>query len=332
MGEAPSFRSTRNRQPMVDTVAWVKNAARGPCDVASGVSSPDGIASNDLFVQALQFREVLYSKQFSHSRIDESVSQKRQKLGPSLYEEEETSPQITRTLRSSERILSLRKKPPSPDSSPASLGSDAEQEPAEANHTSSKCRRSQIRVGPKFQANCPEWRARLPKNSSDAIAEKFQGERLWPLGKPTRRYTNCRRWQTQCCCARPGSMDCARWHIKEKRHQLRLELGPAFSSLGFDQMGEVVALSWSSAEEEKFMAAARLTQPTLDRVFPFIPSKTRREVVSYYFNVFILRLRGYQNRVTMAEASSDDEDADPMQMICVQNAQLLDVDDCSGHQ
>ena len=194
--------------------------------------------------------------------------------------------------------------------------------------------RKNIRVGPQHQTKCPEWRSRDSNLEKDPNLEKFLGQRIWPPVKSERRST-LRQVPVKCICLHPDSMECAQLHIRERRLNMKRELGSVFSLLGFDQMGEEVSLSWSKAEEDKFMEMARTSESTLkmslrDQVFLSFPWKSKREVVSYYFNVFILRRRGYQNRVTMDDATSDDEDEDSLSMGCVENTQCVDVDESDG--
>ena len=41
-----------------------------------------------------------------------------------------------------------------------------------------------------------------------------------------------------CTCVCPGSIDCTKCHVCEERLSLRSDLGPAFMSWKFDEMGE----------------------------------------------------------------------------------------------
>ena len=92
-------------------------------------------------------------------------------------------------------------------------------------------------------------------------------------------------------------MECVRLHVEEEREKLKEELGVSFSSWRFDDMGESVSKSWSSEEEHKFWALVRLNPASLEKNFwnylpTSLPSKNIEYLVSYYFNVFVLRRRG----------------------------------------
>uniref|UniRef100_A0A2P2MXY6 Uncharacterized protein MANES_01G060100 n=1 Tax=Rhizophora mucronata TaxID=61149 RepID=A0A2P2MXY6_RHIMU len=97
--------------------------------------------------------------------------------------------------------------------------------------------------------------------------------------------------------------------------KLKLELGPVFYRWGFDRMGEEVSISWTVKEEMRFKDMVRSSPPSLgmslwNHANRYFPRRTREELVSYYFNVFLVRRRSYQNRVTPKEIDSDDDDSD----------------------
>jgi hypothetical protein len=58
------------------------------------------------------------------------------------------------------------------------------------------------------------------------------------------------------------SVECVRFHVAERRLQLRRELGPAFYGWGFDHMGEEIALSWTEEEEANFKAVMQIKTPS----------------------------------------------------------------------
>lgn len=168
-------------------------------------------------------------------------------------------------------------------------------------------------LGPGFQAVVPEWTGDI--SDSDT---KWLGARIWPREKKMYQYINERDpigkgRQDSCGCQFRGSNECVRFHISEKRLRLKLELGPAFQQWKFDQMGEEVRLSWTEEEEKKFKGIVKSNPPSLDKRFWDViirsfPSKSREDLVSYYFNVFLLRRRAYQNRATPNDINSDDDD------------------------
>ena len=92
----------------------------------------------------------------------------------------------------------------------------------------------------------------------------------------------------------------------------------------------------------------RLKPPSLNKFFwdiqvlKFFPTKTREKLVSYYFNVFLVRCRTYQNRVTPKDIDSDDDESEfgciggsygyealnvpsPTLPMCTENKQCIDL-------
>ncbi|CAA3012480.1 Hypothetical predicted protein [Olea europaea subsp. europaea] len=94
---------------------------------------------------------------------------------------------------------------------------------------------------------------------------------------------------------------------------VKLELGSAFYGWKFDNVGEEVALSWTKGEENKFQDIVK-SKPSCvyfwDELFNVLPCKGRVSLVSYYYNVFLLQHRGYQNRTYTSNIDSDDEESD----------------------
>ncbi|THG18695.1 hypothetical protein TEA_022504 [Camellia sinensis var. sinensis] len=176
--------------------------------------------------------------------------------------------------------------------------------------------RKRVPVGPFFQADVPIWTGEISESDSS-----WCGSRVWPLESGDRSTYLIERErigkgrQDSCGCQHPGSVDCVRFHIAEKRMRVKLELGLAFNRWKFDKMGEEVALSWTREEEKRFEGIIKSNPPSLDKCFwdeivkSFL-NKRRDELVSYYFNVFLLRRRGYQNRSTPRNIDSDDEDSE----------------------
>lgn len=115
------------------------------------------------------------------------------------------------------------------------------------------------------------------------------------------------------CCLLASSVECVKFHIAEKRMKLKLQLGYSlFYDWRFNCMGEEVAIWWTPEEETRFKKILRSSQGEClwDGLFRYFPKKTREDLVSYYFNVFLLRRRRYQNCVTPKEIDSDDDDLD----------------------
>ncbi|RWW45938.1 hypothetical protein BHE74_00048175, partial [Ensete ventricosum] len=119
---------------------------------------------------------------------------------------------------------------------------------------------------------------------------------------------------TFCNCLDKGSVRCVRQHVKEAREKLKKVLGQEkFDQLGLCDMGENVAHRWTEEEEHLFEDVVFSNPASLGKnfwnVLPyFFPARSCKELVSYYFNVFILRKRAEQNRLDLMNVDSDDDE------------------------
>uniref|UniRef100_A0A6N2K3N5 ARID domain-containing protein n=1 Tax=Salix viminalis TaxID=40686 RepID=A0A6N2K3N5_SALVM len=173
--------------------------------------------------------------------------------------------------------------------------------------------RRHVAVGPLFQAEVPEWTGVVSESAS-----KWLGTRFWPSkyenhNVPVAMDPIGKGGISLCGCQLPGSVECARFHTAEKRMKLKLELGPLFYHWRFDHMGEEVSLRWTTEEEMRFKDVVRLNPLSAGKCFwdnksKYFPRKTREELISYYFNAYLVRCRSYQNRVTPKYTDSDDDD------------------------
>lgn len=170
----------------------------------------------------------------------------------------------------------------------------------------------EVFVGPLFQAEVPEGTGDV--SESDA---KWLGTRVWPpedvIDKPVVECDPIGKGRPNTCdCSFPGHTECVRFHIAEKKLKLKWELGSSFYKWRFDRMGEEVSLSWTMEEEKRFKGMINLNRECTNKfwsnAFKLFPSRTRQELVSYYYNVFLVRRRSYQNRVTPKEVDSDDDE------------------------
>ncbi|KAJ6795237.1 Uncharacterized protein M6B38_227660 [Iris pallida] len=183
----------------------------------------------------------------------------------------------------------------------------------------SEMTRKRAPVDPSFQADVPDWTS-LPNTEEGSDDDnpndsRRMGIKIWPIEGDNRQIDegmigNGR--SSSCFCISPGSIDCIRFHVKMSRIKLICELGPAFASLGFDDMGEEVSKLWSQDEQMKFDELVRenpisegksFLQPALE----YFSKKSRQEIISFYYNVFFVRWMSLRTRMGSETVSSDDE-------------------------
>ncbi|KAF5185300.1 At-rich interactive domain-containing protein, partial [Thalictrum thalictroides] len=185
-----------------------------------------------------------------------------------------------------------------------------------SNFTGDSVVRTTIPISDRFQADLPKWIG--PNNRHYNLeSSKWLGTKIWPsecgnmdtdmglIGKG--------RSDLSCSCAYPDSTECIKHHIDEKRRQLLSEIGDAFYSWGFDKMGEAVSESWILQEQNIFKSLFKrkttMSKGTFwRRAFKRLPFKSRESIVSYYFNVFVLKNVRMQARLHPSDIDSDDDD------------------------
>ncbi|XP_008776476.1 uncharacterized protein LOC103696583 [Phoenix dactylifera] len=202
--------------------------------------------------------------------------------------------------------------------------------------------RKPVAVGPNHQADIPEWRSRDFRNSfkdsddcvsspltsrtcsSSAVphmideddSDKWVGTCVMPMPCSDSLASEIRavHCKTDCSCLDEGSIQCVRQHVIEAREKLRRMLGQdRFEELGFDDMGEDVAKKWTEEEEQLFQDVVLINPASLGKNFwnhlpQVLPSRNSKELVSYYFNVFMLRKRAEQNRSDPLNVDSDNDE------------------------
>ncbi|CAM0950012.1 unnamed protein product [Alopecurus aequalis] len=191
--------------------------------------------------------------------------------------------------------------------------------------------RKTVPIGPNYQAELPECasgknRSMVDDNgvsSSSHICDGIEAEsdkwirnlviplpcsvELSSVLKPV-----C--YKEDCSCVDTDSIECVRKHVKEGRGRLMNALGPnTFKELGFFDMGEEVAMRWTVEDEHLFQDVVSLNPASLGRNFwdellLAFPFKTSKQLVSYYFNVFMLRKRAEQNRFDPMNVDSDNDE------------------------
>ncbi|XP_022853362.1 uncharacterized protein LOC111374848 isoform X1 [Olea europaea var. sylvestris] len=189
--------------------------------------------------------------------------------------------------------------------------------------------RKLVPVGQYYQADIPEWGAHFCKKTSsysehieapylvsqalESDEEKLAGTCVVPMSD-SNQLADTGVGRTGCMCEDDGTIRCVQQHIMEAREKLRGTLGPeTFAELGFSYVGEIVAEKWSE-EEEKLFHQVIFSNPTSlgknywNHLAVVFPSRSKKEIISYYFNVFMLRRRAEQNRFAPLNIDSDDDE------------------------
>ncbi|CAL0315064.1 unnamed protein product [Lupinus luteus] len=329
-GNGASSGHKRKRESMPGLLSWVTSIAENPGHPAVG-SLPDkskwkSNSNQAAWKQVLSFREAVFYKR----RFDSSIEQQNwlnQRMHPFMYDDHSGgSYNLRERLRHDKRLLLAKAKAAAQSSSGSSKGSrDLDRTPSpHARDRAEKqlvdsgidgCPEVCTPVGPSHQAEVPEWTCITSESDS-----KWLGTQIWPSQKGNSRLLIERDRvgkgrQDTCGCSVPGSVECVRFHIAEKRGRVKLELGGAFYLWNFDKIGEEVKHLWTKEEEKRFkdvVGPDPLPEGYYfwDHIFRSFPKKSRADLVSYYFNVFLLQRRAYQNRHTPEDVDSDDDEAE----------------------
>ncbi|KAI3461633.1 hypothetical protein Pfo_018296 [Paulownia fortunei] len=180
-----------------------------------------------------------------------------------------------------------------------------------------------IPVGPRFQVEVPSWtipfsRSGLTIGDSESDNSKWIGTPIWPVKGRSQDINNntVRRGRSEICeCAFPGSIECVRQHISDKKFQLQIDLGPAFWKWKFDSMGEDVSKLWNPEEQKKFEYVVKMNATSRGRSFmesalECFPCQSKESIVSYYLNVYIPRRISVQTRSSCIMVDTDDDTED----------------------
>ncbi|KAJ9163551.1 hypothetical protein P3X46_023203 [Hevea brasiliensis] len=189
--------------------------------------------------------------------------------------------------------------------------------------------RKAVPIGLNHQADIPEWShysETKPNSSGAPVAtldsnlvvreenvNRLMGTCVIPMPdlELTDGFGNVR---IDCNCLDEGSIRCVRQHIVESREELkRLLGGERFEEMGFYDMGEEVADKWSEEEEQLYNEVVFSNPKSLgknfwDHLSAVFPSRSKKDIVCYYFNVFMLRRRAEQNRYDSVNIDSDDDE------------------------
>lgn len=308
----------RKRESYWEMLKWVTELAKDPCDPAIGHlperSKWKSYGNEVVWKKVLLLRDEMLLERNVDTSTQYSIWQQKQKMHPSMYDDNSGSER----LRCSQRVISAKDSLKNPGSHiDRTLINGPTDSSAESGVWWNRRRKKIASIGSEFQADIPEWKNDIYESDS-----KWLGTRIWPLDKNEQTRILIERDPTgkgredTCGCEYPGSYDCIRFHLSEKRRKLKLELGSAFYHLKFDRMGEKVTLSWTTKDEQKFHDIAKSSPLSEDESFSYwpdlfrcFPHKSRESLVSYYFNVFLLRRIGQQNRMSASDIDSDDDES-----------------------
>ncbi|XP_076948421.1 AT-rich interactive domain-containing protein 1-like isoform X2 [Bidens hawaiensis] len=173
--------------------------------------------------------------------------------------------------------------------------------------------RKEIPIGSNHQADVPEFDPEMAKeyHQHDEM-EHLLGVCIIPTYNSM--FDSSSDIQADCKCSDHGSVRCVQQHVEEARLKLKERYGEEkFVAFGMLDMGEEVASRWSEDEERLYHAVVYSNPVSVGRMFwkqlsVAFPSRTKKELVSYYFNVFILRRRAVQNRSRFLDIDSDDDE------------------------
>lgn len=165
-----------------------------------------------------------------------------------------------------------------------------------------------VPVGPRFQADIPDWVGPLYMETSDN--SKWLGTRNWPDRFSSTKYSKKvigKGRKDSCLCVSPGSPDCFRHHIVEETLDLKYELGQAFFGWKFDEMGENILKEWSWEEQKRFESLIDEKNNFWQNSMDFFPDMPRKKIISYYLNVYVPRRISLQIISKSKQVDSDDE-------------------------
>ncbi|CAN6579091.1 unnamed protein product [Malus baccata var. baccata] len=324
----------RKQEYLVGMLNWVVQVAKQPNDHSIGaIPGPtkwkEHRSDDECWVQALRAKEALLIRRNVNSKAEECLQQKKLKMHPLLYEDNIVAGrQCPGRFRCSERLPHSVKSQSCPCCRKKEVENDSmEKAPAEVDLLATDAtseenpREKDVSIGSHAQADVPEWTG--VASESDI---KWLGTRVWPLkleedGPLSETDLIGQGRQDKCGCGFPGSVACFRFHITEARMKLKRELGSLFYHWRFDRMGEEVSLRWTAEEEKRFKDLVKLNHSNSpfiegntsssssfwDSASKWFLRKTREDLVSYYFNVFVVQRRSYQNRATPKTIDSDDD-------------------------
>ncbi|XP_028770440.1 AT-rich interactive domain-containing protein 1-like [Neltuma alba] len=323
-----NFGRKRKRKSMQEMLCWVTSIAKNPCDpiVFSTFerSKWSSQSEEEIKKQVLLFREAVFMKRNFESSKEQDDCQ-GMRMHPSMHDDHPgTTCNPREKLKcSNNRLPRKNAAPVVPVSSKIPIGTEDDSKNTQSpliedrgeKKALAKCSTLTIPVGPTHQASVPDWTGMTSKSDP-----KWLGTRIWPLKGVNRHRLLDQRdpigkgRNDFCKCQVPGSVECVKLHIVENREKVKLELDVAFYQWNFDKVGEEVSRYWTYEEEKKFKDGLKSNLPSRkkslwDRMFKSFPKKSREDLVNYYFNVFVLRCRRFQNRHSPNNIDSDDDES-----------------------
>ncbi|KAK1428681.1 hypothetical protein QVD17_17520 [Tagetes erecta] len=176
-----------------------------------------------------------------------------------------------------------------------------------------------IPIGPRFQADVPEWTGPPRKNNgllNESDRSKCLGVVVWSMSDTNPEVNGCiigKGRPESCDCTHPGSIPCVQRHISKKTAHLQIVLGSAFWTWKFDQMGEAVAKLWQQADQQRLIHIMNNNPFSQGRDFikvalEYFPMKLKKDIVDFYFNVYLPRRMSIQTRSGCMVVNTDDEE------------------------
>ncbi|KAI6707682.1 hypothetical protein NL676_010644 [Syzygium grande] len=335
-------RFKRKHSPFLGMLKWLTKFAKDPC--ASGLGALPEKSKWNSYGNEVLWKQVLLAREAMIHRRDDGKDtgpvtwQKNQKTDLRMYDDNiGSSYNLRERSKSNQKVLpgehlmqgqgfsesfsssGQSNVDKSPSTCMARMGNNTGEDVTSNSSTVDLLFRDynlqKVPLGSQYQAAVPVW-----NGISSEIDSKWLGTKVWPLNEAEKRIIIERDpigkgRQNTCGCPVLGSTECVRFHIAEKRLKLKFELGSALYRWKFHKMGEEVRLSWTEEERNKFATIMKMNSLSQDKcfwdqIFRVFPRKSREELVSYYFNVFLLQRRGCQNRVSPSDINSDDDEAE----------------------
>lgn len=316
---------------------WLKRLALNPGDPKKG-QGPRGSEHNEAWVMkcvilAQKVRDVLWKRKDLASYGSSPGRQKKRRIPPSLYYKELRKPsnQIIDKLRSNQVRSMKYGFTCAVDVNTIRSGWLSPHRMLPISQYVGTVRK-RIPIGSDFQVQVPSREISLKLKKTEIMKDGLPADAsqlcesenmlwienlVWPLAefeRPLNKDCVGRGRPCKCACAHPTSIECVRSHVLAEREILQMELGEAFENLGFDDMGEMVSEHWTQ-DEEAMYGFIVINNPLStgnnfwDEIASAFPSKTMKELVSYYFNVFVLRRRAMENRTGPESVDSDNDES-----------------------